>query len=386
MAAPGNRTADIIIVGGGIMGLCLAYFLAKRGKQKILLFEKGLLAQASTGLSAGGIRLQFSHPSNIRLSQISLNIFENIKEELGSAAEIFFRQAGYLFLTSSAQTWKDFQSALRLQNRMGVPSESLTPGEIRSRWPYIKTSDLLGGTFCNRDGYADPYLTAMAFAGKAKKLGVLIHEETPVRAIAVQGGKIRGIRTDKDIFSAPVVVNAAGPWAAEVGHMAGVRLPVQPVRRQMFMATSAKGLPRPVPMVIDMDTLFYFRGEEPGLLMGMSDPDEPTGFNTSVDRSFLEKVVERALHRAPILAEAEIIRGWGGLYAVTPDENPIIGKIPGPEGFFCAVGFSGHGFQHGPAVGSILSKILLQEETDFDLFPFRHDRFDGRSQGERRVV
>jgi sarcosine oxidase subunit beta len=381
-----DKTADIIIIGGGIMGLCLAYYLARMGRPKILLFEKALLAQASTGLSVGGIRLQFSHPTNIRLSQMSLEVFENIKEELGPDAEISFRQEGYLFLTREEALWREFQAALLLQHRLGVPSEALSPGEIGRRWPYLNTEDLKGGTFCGRDGYADPYLTAMAFAREARRLGVKILEKTSVTAVLTEGGRVSGVLSGRNVHSAPVVVNCAGPWAAEVGEMAGIRLPVKPVRRQVFMTKTLPNLPRPIPLIIDYDTLFYFRGEEPGVLMGMSDPEEPPSFNTQVDRSFLERVVARALQLAPPLAEAEILRGWGGLYAVSPDENPIIGQSQDLQGFYCSVGFSGHGFQHGPAVGRLLAQLILNGQTDLDLWPFRFDRFDQRGEGEKRVV
>lgn len=269
-----------------------------------------------------------------------------------------------------------------------MPAELLTSDEIRSRWPYIYTGDLRGGTFCGQDGYADPYLTAMSFAAGARKRGVTILENTPVTSILLEGNRVRGVRADKKTYTAPVVVNCAGPWAEEVGRMAGLELPVLPIRRQVFMTKALTGIPKPIPMVIDMDSRFYFRGENPGMLMGMSDPQQLPGFDTSVDRAFLERVVERAVHRAPVLVDAEIGRGWGGLYAVTPDENPIIGEVPDARGLFCAVGFSGHGFQHGPAVGQILSELIIQKNTDFDLSPFRFGRFDGviTSPGEGRVV
>jgi sarcosine oxidase subunit beta len=169
--------------------------------------------------------------------------------------------------------------------------------------------------------------------------------------------------------------------------MAGRDLPVKPIRRQVFVTKALDDLPKPVPMVIDQDVTFYFRGEEPGLLMGMSDPDEPSSFNLNVDRNFMERVIEAAVHRAPVLDKAEILRGWAGLYEVTPDDNPIIGEISGIKGFFCCVGFSGHGFQHGPSVGSLLSQLIVDGQTEFDLKPFSHDRFEKKGQeGERRVV
>jgi sarcosine oxidase subunit beta len=169
--------------------------------------------------------------------------------------------------------------------------------------------------------------------------------------------------------------------------MAGFDLPVQPYRRQVFVTQAFDAIPKPVPMILDIEPAFYFRGEGPGVLMGMSDAEEPSSFNTNVDYLFLEKVIDAAIRRAPILENAEILRGWGGLYAITPDDNPIIGQLPDLDGIYCAIGFSGHGFQQAPTVGRILSELILDGQTGFDLSPYRHDRFGSLSgKGETRVV
>jgi sarcosine oxidase subunit beta len=377
--------SDVVIVGGGIMGASAAYYLAKRGASDVTLLERDLLAQATTGLSVGGIRQQFSHPANIRLSQHSVRVFENFKEEFG--VDICFHKAGYLFLAQKEKTWSDFLSSVETQREMNVPVEVLTPEEIKSRWPYLRVDDLEGGTFGPEDGYADPYLVAMGFADQARRLGVRVEEKTEVTGIRVKDGRVEGVETTRGPISAPVVVNVAGPWAGEVARMAGLDLPVKPFRRQVFATSPFGAIPRPVPMVIDQDLTFYFRGEEPNIIMGMSDSEEPSSFNTHVDRAVMENVSEAAVHRAPILEKAEIIRGWGGLYTITPDDNPIIGAAPSVEGFFCAIGFSGHGFQHAPAVGLIMSELILSGRSSFDLKPFAYDRFDGiKKEGERRVV
>jgi len=377
--------SEIVIVGGGIMGASTAYYLAKRGASDVILLEKDLLAQATTGLSVGGIRQQFSHPANIRLSQHSVRVFENFKEEFG--VDIYFRKAGYLFLARKEKTWSDFLSSVETQREMNVPLEVLTPEEIKSRWPYLRVDDLEGGTFGPEDGYADPYLVAMSFADQARRLGVRVEEKTEVTGIRVKDGRVEGVETTRGSIAAPVVVNVAGPWAGEIARMAGLDLPVKPFRRQVFATSPFDAIPKPVPMVIDQDLTFYFRGEEPNIIMGMSDAEEPSSFNTHVDRDFMEKVSEAAVHRAPILEKAEIIRGWGGLYTITPDDNPIIGAAPNVAGFFCAIGFSGHGFQHAPAVGLIMSELILNSRSGFDLKPFAYDRFDGiKKEGERRVV
>ncbi len=379
-----RTSAEVVIIGGGIMGSSTAYYLAKRGLTDVVLLERDLLAQGSTGLSVGGIRQQFSHPANIKLSQESVRVFELFGEELG--VDINFRQPGYLFLTGKEETWKEFLSSVETQRRFGVSVETLTPEEISRRWSYLNVADVRGGTFGPKDGHADPYLATMGFARRARALGVSIEELTRVTGIHTSGRRIRAVATSRGPVSCSIVVNAAGPWAAEVAGMAGIELPVLPYRRQVFMTTAFDALPKPVPMIIDQDVSFYLRGAEPGIILGMSDPGEPSSFHLHVDREFMEKVVEAAVHRVPALESARILRGWAGLYEVTPDDNPIIGEIPARPGFFCACGFSGHGFQHGPAVGRILSQLILEGSTDFDLTPFAYDRFGRLAEGEKKVV
>ena len=366
------------------MGTATAYHLARRGFEDIVLLEKDLLAQGSTGLSVGGIRQQFSHPANILLSQESVRVFERFEEEFG--VDIGFKRAGYLFLAGREETWKEFMASLDAQRRLNVPVEALSPEDILRRWPYLNIDDIVGGTFCSADGYADPYVAAMGFAAAARRLGVRVEEMTRVTGIQVAGNTVQGVETEQGAITSPLVVNAAGPWAAKVAELAGQVLPVRPFRRQVFLTDAIEMLPQPVPMIIDQEVTFYLRGAAPGLIMGMSDPHEPPSFHLHIDREFMEKVAEAAVHRVPILENAGIVRGWAGLYEITPDDNPIIGEMPSLRGFYCAVGFSGHGFQHGPAVGRILSELILDGRTDFDLAPYSFDRFGQMSQGEKRVV
>ena len=368
-----KKAAEIVIIGGGIMGVSTAYFLAKRGQTDVILIERDLLAQASTGLCVGGIRQQFSHPGNILLSQETIHFLQNFEEEFQT--KIDFHQAGYLFITQEQKTWEAFCECVKIQRQFKVPVEILSPDEVKHRWPYIEVKKLRGGIFGPEDGYVDPYDVTMAIASKARKLGITIRERTEAIDIRLVNGRVTGVETTEGPISSKIIVNTAGAWGGEIGSMVGVDLPVQPYRRQVFITKPFDVLPRPVPMIIDQDTQFYIRGYAPGILIGMTDLDEPPSFHTHVDRGFLEKLTAVALERVPALAKAEILRGWGGLYAMTPDENPIIGEIPEIEGFFCATGFSGHGFQHGPAVGRILSDLILDGKARFKLAPFSYDRF-----------
>ena len=192
------------------MGVSTAYYLAKRGVSDVVVLEKDLLAQASTGLSVGGIRQQFSNPANIRLSQESVRVYERFEGEFG--ADIKFRQVGYIFLTQIEETWNAFLSDVETQRQHNVPVEVLSPEDIKMRWPYLNVDGLKGGTFGPKDGYADPYLAAMGFANSARKLGVRIEDKTKVTDIIIEGGRVQGVETAKGPISAPAVVNVAGPW------------------------------------------------------------------------------------------------------------------------------------------------------------------------------
>jgi sarcosine oxidase subunit beta len=228
-----KSSAEVIVIGGGVIGTSTAYHLAKLGCRDVVILEKDQLASGSTGLSVGGIRQQFSIEANIRISQESIKVFERFEEEFGT--EIDFRQYGYLFLTTEPQDWAEFQDNVALQKSLGVPVQLLSPEEIAEIAPYLYLEDVIGGTFCPADGYADPHSVDMGFAKMARRLGVEIYEGTEVTGIQVEGGKVRGVTTTQGQVSAPVVVNTAGPWAAQVGRMAGVELPVQPYRRQVLV-------------------------------------------------------------------------------------------------------------------------------------------------------
>lgn len=373
-----KKPIGIAVIGAGIMGLSTAYYLAEKGQKDVVVFEKGLAAQASTGLSVGGFRHQFSLPANILLAKESILFFRHFQEKFG--ADIGLRRYGYLFLAQKRKTWTDLMAGLTTQHGLGVRVEALSPEEVKKRWPYLKTDDIMGGTYGPDDGYADPYKAAMGFYVQARKKGIEIRENTPVFKITAPGRKVSGLETSEGFFPCSKVVITAGAWSAALARTAGMELPIKPYRRQVFMTRPFKKIPKPVPMIIDTDIHFYFRGEEPGLLIGKSDLKEPSSFSTRVDRKFLEEVIEDAVRRAPILEEARLLRGWAGLYAVTPDNNPVIGPVFEGAGIYCAAGFSGHGFQQGPAVGRILSEILSNNKTSFDLSPFRLERFSTKEK------
>jgi sarcosine oxidase subunit beta len=367
--------ADVVIIGGGVVGTSTAYHLAKLGCRDVILLEKEIgLGMGSTGRSVGGIRQQFSTPTNIRLSMDSVKQFHRFAEELDVPAR--FHWVGYLFLISTDEDWEAFQRNVALQRSLGVKEvQLLSPEEVLDLVPQLNVEDLRGATFCPTDGFGDPYEVCMGYAEGAKRLGVRILLETEAVGIRVEKGRVRAVQTSKGEIETRWVVNAAGPYAGVVGRMAGVELPIQPFRRQVFVTDLFDGLPETFPMVIDFAPSFYFRREGAGVLMGMTDKEEPPSFNTNMNWGFLDKVVEQALHRVPVLAEAGLMDAWAGLYDTTPDDNPILGPIPGVEGFLCAAGFSGHGFMHSPMTGQVMAELIVDSHPSLDLTELSIERF-----------
>lgn len=382
------KTADVVIIGGGVNGLSTAYYLAKRGCNDVIVLEKEeALATQATGLSAGGIRQQFSTAVNVQMAKFSVDVLERFEEITGKDPS--FRQVGYLFLLSLPENVQLFERSVVLQRELGVPTEWLTPVQIKERWPFLAVDDLLAASYHGRDGYADPYAVADGFAAAARRLGTRIYLNTEVAEILVRDAQVKGIVTKAgDRISTPAVVNTAGPWAQVVAGMAGVDLPALPYRRQIFITAPFEGIPHDAPMTIDFAHNWYFRPEGQGLLTGMSDLEEPSSFNMNVDWNFMVRVIEHGMRRAPIFEDAQVVRGWAGLYSVTPDDQPVMGPLPGVEGFLCAVGFSGHGFMLSPATGLTLSECILDgRAVTFDIAEFALDRFERDvTRGEEHVI
>lgn len=366
------ETADIVVIGGGIVGCSVAYHLRKQGGRSVALLEKDLICFGSTGKSAGGIRVQFSSAVNIRLSLESLKIFQNFRQEFG--VDPGFRQTGYLFLATTEEELGAFRKNVALQQRFGIPVEILGPEEIARRLPVVRVDDLAGGTFCPWDGHASPHEVTHALAAEARRLGARIHEGRAVTEVAVEGRRVVALETSAGPIACGAAVICAGPYAGHVGAMAGVDLPIKPYRRQLFVTKPLPGLPEFLPLTIDFHRGWYFRREGEGILFsGPKDAD--SSFNTHVDWEDLEAIVATALHRLPLLAKAEVLRGWGGSYDITPDHNPILGALPSVQGLYVAAGFSGHGFMHGPIAGRLMADLILGATPSIDISPFAADRF-----------
>ncbi|HEV7745277.1 MAG TPA: FAD-binding oxidoreductase [Pyrinomonadaceae bacterium] len=372
-----TETAEVVIIGSGIVGSSVAYHLAEQGCTNVLVIEREAhQGKGSTGKSMGGVRAQFSTPVNIQMSRYSIDFFSRFDEVVGHPAD--YRAHGYLFCATTERHLEYLKANRERQLALGVKNVELVSSEDIAKFvPQLRVDDILGGTFCQTDGFVDPHSVMMGFMLKARESGVRLWLDTQVTGIDVEGvspahdsgsttSRITGVMTTRGRVSTRIVVNAAGPWAAQVAQLAGAQLPVEPLRRQLVPTEPFDGLPQRFPMVIDMSTGFHFRREGKGILLAWNDPDETPGFKTDFDPSFVEKILTRAADRVPRLAEAEVNprRAWAGFYEMTPDHHAIIGPAPDVAGLYFVNGFSGHGVMHSPASGRITADLILQNHSD----------------------
>jgi sarcosine oxidase, subunit beta len=372
-------TAEVVIIGSGIVGSSVAYHLAQAGCTNVLVIEREAhQGKGSTGKSMGGVRAQFTTPVNIQMSLYSINFFAHFDEVMGHPAD--YRAHGYLFCATNERHLHYLRTNRALQMSLGLKNvEFVTREEILRMVPQLIVDDILGGTFCPTDGFVDPHSVMMGFMLKAREKGARLWLNTQVTGINVEKDRIVGVETTRGPVATPTVVNAAGPWAAGIARMAGAELPVEPLRRQLVPTEPFDQLPQRFPMVIDMSTGFHFRREGKGILLAWNDPDEKPGFNTDVDPSFIEKILTRAAARVPCLADAAVNprRAWAGLYEMTPDHHAIIGPAPNVKGLYFVNGFSGHGVMHSPASGKITADLILLGRSEIvDAAKLSVERFE----------
>jgi len=360
------KSADAVIIGGGIVGASIAYQLTKAGCCNVAILEReSSQGKGSTGKSMGGVRAQFSTPVNIQMSLYSIPFLRDFEDTMGHPSG--YRAQGYLFVALADRHMDYLRANYHVQVAAGLGTASLVSrADIIAMIPQIRSDDILGGSFCSTDGFVDPYSVMTGFTMRAIDLGAELIRDAPVTGISLDSKGCASVQTTQGAIATRIVVNAAGPWAAGIAKMAGIDLPVEPLRRMLVPTEPFNKVAHSVPMVVDMSSGFHFRPEGLGLLLAWNDPEEKPGFNTNFDRGFVEKVLTRAVDRVPVFEELEVnpSRAWAGLYEMTPDHHPILGAAPGVGGFYFANGFSGHGVMHSPATGKILADLILTGTTD----------------------
>ncbi|MFD4554715.1 NAD(P)/FAD-dependent oxidoreductase [Streptomyces sp. NPDC058469] len=368
-----KRQAEVVVIGGGVIGTSIAYHLARAGVRDVVLVERDELAAGSTSKAAGGVRAQFSDGLNVQLGARSLEAFERFEEDTGY--DIGLRRVGYLFLLSTPEDVASFEAGVRLQNSLNVPSRVIDPAEARRLSPLISTEGLLAAAYSPDDGHCTPEAVVHGYAAAARGHGATILRHTDVTGIETHGDTITAVVTTLGRIDTRTVICAAGAWSKAIGAMAGVDLPVQPLRRQIAVTEPVTGLPPNLPMTIDFTTSLYFHTEGPGLLVGMSDPDERPGFATDTHDRWIPRLAEAMRRRAPDLLDLRRTGGWAGLYENTPDHNALIGEATSVSRFLYATGFSGHGFLQGPAVGEVVRDLYLGHVPFVDVSPLSAGRF-----------
>ncbi len=367
-----NQTADVVIIGGGIQGTSVAYHLAKRGITNVVLVEMELVCSGSSGRSAAMLELNMSRRETIRLSQESYKEYLNFEAELGEP--FAFRRIGSMNIATPAMEAK-LRAEIEVQRQMQVPVEVLTPQQIKEVVPALDVDDLALGTLCRTDGVIDPHAVMQAYARIARARGVEIHERVQATGIECRSGRVVGVNTSAGFISTPLVVNAAGARAIEVGAWVELTLPIKNYKRHIFVTDAFPEIPDDTPFVEDLAGEWYFRIEGPGVLIGMG-REESTSFEPQFEWEFQAQAIERAVVRVPILANARVLRGWAGLRAVTPDDLPILGYAPGLDGFINCCGWGGHGVMHAPIGGILISEVIADgRATTMDLSSFRNERF-----------
>jgi sarcosine oxidase subunit beta len=367
------HTADVVIVGGGIIGLSVAYHLGQYGIRPLVL-ERGRLGEGSTGRSSGGIRRLFDTEPAVRLAVESVQFWEHFEYFTGQSLD--WHRNGYLLVARSEPSRDLLLRGWPIQQRWGVPSSKLTAAQVTKLLPAMQSEDILMALHCSSDGYAGPYEALQGFRAGALKHGAILIEHCETVGIHLQGGQVTAVETPRGRVQTPLIVNAAGAWAPLVGRLIGVQVPILPQRQHQWII-QAPSVHFTMPCTLDLDSTLYVRPEGPNFLLGIASHEPSGSYDFSVRPDAFLPVAEEAMRRFPQFESAQLVRTWAGLYEMTPDHEPILGPC-GPEGSFIAAGFSGHGFMKAPAAGRIIAEfITLGKATTMPIEPFLLSRFGG---------
>jgi sarcosine oxidase subunit beta len=381
--------AEVVIVGGGIVGASVAYHLAARGVRDVVVLERGRRpGEGSTGRATGGFRVGFASAINIRLSQLALERLAHFGAETGG--ESGYVPAGYLWLATDDNTLRTLRDALDFQREHGVSNaREVSVTDCASLNPALATGELRGGTYYPTDGFIRPLAILAGYQAAAERLGVRFIYDADVLALTRgRSGGVRHVRTAHTTFATGVVVNAAGPWAARVALLAGAHLPVTPLRRQVALTQPTSRLPSTMPMTIYAGDGFHTRVRDGRALLLMASPEPADPFDVSVDAAWIERVSAIARRRLPPLAGVAIDRAscWAGLYEQSPDGHAILGPATELPNLYYASGSSGHGAMHAPALGLLLAELIVDGRTTLDISALAPDRFRQPLRAERRLL
>ncbi|MEA1963926.1 MAG: FAD-binding oxidoreductase [Candidatus Aerophobetes bacterium] len=368
-----KRSAEVVIIGGGISGLSTAYNLARMGCRDVVLLEKDSLYSGSSGRCAAGVRQQFGLEMNCRLSKGSIEILENLNELLDYDRDIELKQGGYLWLLHTDEEVEIYKKNVQLQNSLGIESRLITVEEALKIVPYLNPERIKACTFHQKDGHVNPFEVSQAYAEAAKRLGVEINIFTKVTNIKVKNNRIVEVLTDKGKISTSKVFNAAGAFAKDIGRMVGVDLPLRPERRQILATEPVE--PLLAPMVISTE-LSCQQEPQGSILMACHGPNDPEGTDVSSTWEFMEEMAKRICKILPVLSNIKVVRQWAGSYTMTVDAAPILGSVPELEGFYLAAGFSGHGFMLGPMTGVLMAECILGKEMTIPIDKLDIGRFE----------
>jgi sarcosine oxidase subunit beta len=384
------QTADVVLIGGGIVASSIAYHLTAAGCRNVLVVEReSAQGKGSTGKSMGGVRAQFSTPLNIKMSMYSIPFYASMHERLGY--ESGYRPQGYLFLATKAAHLEYLKTNVQCQRSMGLDTVELLPAAgIKDRFPQMSCDDVLGASFCSTDGFVDPYMAMTGLMDKAKEQGAALWKSAEVTAIDTDAEGVAAVHTSRGSISTRKVVNCAGAWSRSIAAMVGLDLPVTPLKRMLVPTEPFADFPHTAPMIIDMSNGFHFRPESLGFLLAWNDAEEIRDFDTNFDPAFVEKILVRAAERVPCFENLAVNpkRCWAGLYEMTPDHHPVLGPTDEVKGFYFANGFSGHGVMHAPSTGKILADLITAGKTDLiDAGVLEHKRFaEGRLVHETAIL
>jgi sarcosine oxidase subunit beta len=367
------KKADIVIIGGGVVGCSIAYNLAKLGAKNIILLEKNTLSSGATGRCGAGIRQQFGTKMNCILARESIKIFENLSQELEYDIEL--NQGGYLILAYTEKEVNQFKKNVALEQSLNIKARFITVEEAKEIVPPLNTEGILAATFCPTDGHANPFKTNFAYAEAAERLGVKIYTFTEVKEIETENHKIVAVNTDKGKVLTPIVVNAAGGYSGIIGKMVGVDIPVYSQRHQILITEPLDPLFRP--MLMSFSRNFYCQQTPHGsIIMGFGDPNERKDGDIGSSWQFAREMAQKMTAVLPLLKEVTMIRQWAGLYNMSPDAQPILGEHPQIEGFYMAIGFSGHGFMLAPITSKLIAELILKRKTSLPIDKLDIGRFE----------